>query len=133
MTSTWEISDEEFIDILAADLDAEDIADYSGYNGGDFHSEVYAVAEKIYNIHAEREVTGRFLFDFTCDTDGAINGGVVSMDVPKTGFYVTAHLEWKHLTHDREATGTAAVLGIKNALLTTYGTIHEFATTKGLI
>ena len=130
----WQISDEDFETVRTTnDGDAwpEEWADmceaFEGYEGLDFQMYAQRVADRIFNIHQEREVNGQFIWSLTCNADGEIDGGVVSIAIPQTGLYLTTSVEWKRMTDNREAAGRRGLLAIKAALLD-----YEYRNARGM-
>jgi hypothetical protein len=140
MSDIWEISEEEFFTAETdshVENEAEELADladgYQGYLGSEFHWYAQQVADRIFNIHAQRNVANQFVFSLTCNADGEIDGAVVSLSIPQTSLYLTTSVEWKRMTNDREATGRAGLYAIKEALLDyEYANIWRMAEAWGL-
>jgi hypothetical protein len=140
MSDNWEITDEEFFTVETGNNEAEaeemaELADgYQGYLGLEFHWYAQQVADRIYNIHAAREVNGEFVFSLTCNADGEIDGCVVNLSIPHSGFYLVRSIEWKHMTDDRGATGRDGILAIKHALLDyEYALLRRYAIENTLL
>jgi hypothetical protein len=140
MSDNWQISTEEFwtTEIKDDPTAVEELADladgFEGYKAMDFQWCVQRVADRIFNIHRQRDVANQFVFSLTCNTDGEIDGGVVNLSIPQTGLYLCTSVEWKRMTNDREATGREGLLAIKEALLDyEYLNIVRMASVWGLM
>lgn len=136
---SWQISEEDFFTLETGNgpNEAEEMTDlaesFLGYEDFDFQWYVEQVGRRILNIHQHRGLSNEFVFDLTSGNDGTINGGVVSLSIPQTSLYLTTGVEWKRMTNDREATGRAGLLAIKEALLDfEYANIWRMAETWGL-
>ena len=137
-TKDWEITDDDFISIEIEDSDdiAElaDLADgFKGYEEFDFQWYAQQVADRIFNIHMKRGVDACFVFSLTCNSNGEIDGAEVYCSIPGRMQNISRSLEWKRMTDDREAVGTAGLLAIKNALMYEYASCRSLAEEVGLI
>ena len=131
-TNDWEISDlqllddEEFIETVQGFTNAEDL---------DFDGQVSLVADRLFNIHSERNVNGEFVFGFETDAERmSLNGATVAIDIPeRPNTYLMEHLPMSDLTTDPHATGEDAALAIKHRLMDSYARLRAVAVAAALL
>lgn len=127
----WTVTNEE----LFADPDFAYSADAFGpYDVFDFTAQVQTVADRLFNLHLERDVNGAFIFGFDCNADGEIGGGNVAVALPgEWSLYLTVYLDAKRWTDNREVTGRAQASAIASALMDCYAVARRRALESGLL
>lgn len=130
-TGDWAISND---DLMADKEFAENATDFQPYEHDSFYYQVHLVADRIFNIHRNRAVRGRFVSGFDSNSDGDLQGATVSVVCPEEfSMYLMRHLDLKNLTTDREAIGWDQAAAIRAALMIAYYEVRELAEEKGLI
>jgi len=131
LNNHWEISNDD----LVADADfAADAAGFEAYDSLDFEYQVQQVADRIFEIHQERDVRGQFMFGFDANNEGEISAGEVAIACTgEFSMYLMHNLDLKRLTDDREATGWDQAVAIRDALMSAYELVRGLALKKELI
>lgn len=126
-----DISNQDLLDDEEFEADAND---FSPYEHDSFYYQVQTVADRIFNIHMARGVTGEFIFGFESNYEGDVSSATVGL-AAEVGFslYLIQNIDLKHLTDDREATAHDQAFAIRDALMNAYDQVRAVAISKGLI
>ena len=132
MSSNWQITDEELLH--ADEFFTDAVEHFEPYSSMDFEEQVSLVADRIFNIHMGRNISGEFLFSFECSADRSeLQGATVAVSLNNGNGYLTQFIDMKYLTEDRDAVGAAQAVAIKDRLMSAYATARTIAVSAGLV
>lgn len=127
MTDNYAITDADLFNHDTVD----DYEAFESYDAYQFESQVQTVAERIQQVHQDRQVPFAFGFSWSGALEGGVDFGLVEV---YTGdlVYLMRALELKHLTDNRDATGLNQARAIRDALMSAHADLIRFTTKHGV-